>query len=441
MFDHNSTYEYPYPLRGTRSGVASVFFDEARIFVKAGDGGNGIVAFRREKFVPRGGPSGGNGGRGGDVLFVADERLQTLIDFKRRSHFRAERGGHGGGKDMQGANGESLRIPVPVGTVIRDEAGHLIADLVAPGQTVVVARGGKGGRGNAAFASSSNQAPHFAEKGEPGEEAWVSLEMKLIADVGIVGVPNAGKSTLLAAISAARPKIADYPFTTLVPNLGVVEIDNRVFVAADIPGLIEGASHGAGLGFKFLRHVERTRVLIHVIDGLAENPLDDMELINHELAVFGPRLARKPQVVAFNKMDVPQAAERWPEVQAAVTALGLPVYAISAATGQGVTPLIRAVADALAVAPPPEPLDETPVLRPEPDEDFFEVTRLGPNEYRVSGVRVERAARRTDWNNLDAIHRFHRIIRALGVDKALLDAGVADGDTVHIADIVELEWD
>ena len=418
-----------------------MFFDEARIFVKAGDGGNGIVAFRREKFVPRGGPSGGNGGRGGDVILVADDRLQTLIDFKKRSHFRAERGGHGGGSNMQGANGESLRIRVPVGTVVRNEAGDLVADLMTPGQEVVVARAGKGGRGNASFASASQQAPRFAEKGEPGEELWVSLELKLVADVGIVGVPNAGKSTLLVAVSAARPKIADYPFTTLVPNLGVAEVDHRVFVLADIPGLIEGASQGIGLGFKFLRHVERTRVLIHLVDGLSEDPLGDMEMINHELDVFDPRMSRKPQIVAFNEMDVPQAAERWPAVQAAVSERGLPVYAISAATGQGVQALLRGVAEALAMAPEPLPLDEIPVLRPEPDEDFFEVSRLGPNEYRVVGTRIERAARRTDWDNMDSIQRFHRIARAIGVEQALLDAGVGDGDTVRVADIIELEWD
>jgi len=418
-----------------------VFFDEARIFVKAGDGGNGIVAFRREKFVPRGGPSGGNGGRGGDVILVADDRLQTLIDFKKRSHFRAERGGHGGGSNMQGANGESLRIRVPVGTVARNEAGDLLADLLAAGQQVVVARGGKGGRGNASFASAAQQAPRFAEKGEPGEELWVSLELKLVADVGIVGVPNAGKSTLLAAVSAARPKIADYPFTTLVPNLGVAEVDHRVFVLADIPGLIEGASQGIGLGFKFLRHVERTRVLIHLVDGLSEDPLGDMEMINHELDVFDPRMSRKPQIVAFNKMDVPQAAERWPAVQAAISGRGLPAYAISAATGQGVQALLRGVAEALATAPEPLPVDEIPVLRPEPDEDFFEITRLGPGEFRVVGTRIERAARRTDWDNMDSIQRFHRIARAIGVEQALLEAGVGEGDTVHVADIIELEWD
>ena len=348
-----------------------MLFDEAKIRVKAGDGGNGIVAFRREKFVPRGGPSGGNGGRGGDVVLVADKRLQTLIDFKRRAYFSAERGGHGGGSDRQGANGETLRIAVPVGTVVRDDEGNLLADLTEPGQELVVAQGGKAGRGNAAFASASNQAPRFAEKGEPGEERWITLELKLIADVGIVGLPNAGKSTLLAAVSAARPKIADYPFTTLEPNLGVAEIDDRVMVLADIPGLIEGAHMGAGLGIKFLRHIERTRVLIHLLNGLSDDPLDDFETINHELYAFDERVARKPQIVALNKMDIPDVRDKWGTIQAAMQERGLPVYAISAATGEGVRDLLRAVAQALATAPEPEPLAETPVLRPQVDEDFF----------------------------------------------------------------------
>ena len=418
-----------------------MLFDEAKIRVKAGDGGNGIVAFRREKFVPRGGPAGGNGGRGGDVVLVADKRLQTLIDFKRRAYFSAERGGHGGGSDRQGANGETLRIAVPVGTVVRDDEGNLLADLTEPGQELVVAQGGKAGRGNAAFASASNQAPRFAEKGEPGEERWITLELKLIADVGIVGLPNAGKSTLLAAVSAARPKIADYPFTTLEPNLGVAEIDDRVMVLADIPGLIEGAHMGAGLGIKFLRHIERTRVLIHLLNGLSDDPLDDFETINHELYAFDERVARKPQIVALNKMDIPDVRDKWGTIQAAMQERGLPVYAISAATGEGVRDLLRAVAQALATAPEPEPLAVTPVLRPQVDEDFFEVKQVSPGVYRVSGPRIERAARRTDWDNRDAIERFHRIAIALGVEQALAEAGAGEGDTVHIADIVELEWE
>ena len=243
------------------------FIDEVKIYVKAGDGGNGAVAFRREKYVPFGGPAGGNGGKGGDVILYADPGMNTLVAFRRKRHFKAGRGGHGGGQNRQGAAGKDCRIPVPVGTVVRDaETGQILADLVEPGQEVVVARGGRGGRGNAAFASPTNQAPRFAEKGAPGEERWLILELKLIADVGIIGVPNAGKSTLLSVISAARPKIADYPFTTLSPNLGVVTVNFHDFVVADIPGLIEGAHKGAGLGDRFLRHIERTRLLIHLLD-------------------------------------------------------------------------------------------------------------------------------------------------------------------------------
>lgn len=419
-----------------------MLYDEAKILVKAGDGGNGVVAFRREKFVPMGGPSGGNGGRGGDVVLVADPQLNTLIDFTRRAHFRAGRGEHGSGKNMQGANGETLRVRTPVGTVVRDaETGDLLADLTTPGQEVVVAKGGQAGRGNAAFTSSSNQAPRFAEKGQPGEERWITLELKLLADVGIVGKPNAGKSTLLAAVSAARPKIADYPFTTLAPNLGVAEIDDRVMVLADIPGLIEGASEGAGLGHKFLRHIERTRVLLHLIDGLSEDPLVDFAVINQELAEFDARLARKPQVVAVTKMDVPDVQARWPALRDALAARGSPVHAISAATGQGVRELLRVVAAALETAPEPKPLEETPVFRPVVDEDYFEIKPLGQRRFRVSGARIEREARRTNWDNDDSIARFHRVARAIGVEKALAEAGVTEGDTVFIGDVVELEWE
>ncbi len=418
-----------------------MFFDEARIFVKAGDGGNGIVAFRREKFVPRGGPNGGNGGRGGDVVLVADNQLNTLIDFKHRNRYKADRGEHGGGSDKQGRGGETLSLRVPVGTVVRDDEGNLLADLVEPGQEVVVAQGGKGGRGNAAFANASNQAPRFAEKGEPGEERWITLELRLIADVGIAGLPNAGKSTLLASISAARPKIADYPFTTLAPNLGVAEVDNLAIVVADIPGLIEGASQGAGLGHKFLRHIERTRLLVHLLDGLSADPLADFAIVNHEMAEFDPGLADKPQIVALNKMDLPETQAKWPTLRDTLAAQGIKAYPISAATSEGVQTLLRAVIEALRTAPAPPPLAETPVLRPPVDERYFEVTKSAPREFRVVGPRVERAARRTDWDNDDAVERFYRIVRAMGIDRALLNAGVEQGDTVHIADIVELEWD
>ena len=314
-----------------------MLFDEAKIHVRSGDGGSGCVSFRREKYIPFGGPNGGNGGAGGDVFIVASRHLATLIDFKKRSHFRAERGGHGGSNNKQGARGKSLEVLVPIGTLVRDaETNEILADLTEDGQRVRVVEGGRGGRGNAAFATPTNQAPRLAENGEPGKSRWLRLELRLIADVGIVGLPNAGKSTLLAAVSAARPKIADYPFTTLEPNLGVAEVDQRTFVLADIPGLIEGASRGAGLGHAFLRHIQRTRVLIHLLNGLSEDPLQDWRQINEELRLYDPSLPSKPQVVALNKMDVPEVRERWPQVRRALLAEGVEEpMALSAATGEG----------------------------------------------------------------------------------------------------------
>lgn len=420
--------------------TGTVFFDEAKIYVKAGDGGDGCVSFRREKFVPFGGPNGGNGGKGGDVILVADRHLNTLISFRKRSHFKAPRGAHGRGKDQQGKAGADLRIPVPPGTVVRDaESGVVLADLVQPGAEVVVARGGRGGRGNAAFATPTNQAPRFAEKGEPGEERWLLLELKLIADVGIVGVPNAGKSTLLAAVTQARPKIADYPFTTLTPNLGVVTVDGRDFVLADLPGLIEGAHQGAGLGHQFLRHVERTRVLIHLLDGLAADPLEDFADINQELELYDPRLGEKPQIAVLNKMDLPEVRERWPAVRAALRNQGLNPLAISAATGEGVQALMQRVAQVLDELPPEPPAEVVPVIKPLPDEELFQVQRLEPGRFRVTGVRIERAAAMTDWDNDEAVARFQRVAAALGVTTALEEAGVQPGDTVYIGD-KELEW-
>jgi len=416
------------------------FFDEATIHVRAGKGGNGCVSFRREKYVPFGGPNGGNGGAGGDVYLVANRHLNTLIQFQRKQHFRAESGGHGRGKDMQGKRGEDLFIPVPPGTVVYDaKTGELLADLVQDGQKVLVAQGGRGGRGNAAFASPTNQAPRIAEKGEPGETRSLKLEMRLIADVGIIGAPNAGKSTLLAAVSAARPKIADYPFTTLSPNLGVATVDHRSLVLADIPGLIEGAHAGAGLGIKFLRHIERTRVLIHLLDGASADPLRDLEDINTELALFSPELAAKPQVVVLNKMDLPQAQEIWPIVEAAMREQHLPVFAISAVTGQGTRELLYAVLEMLE-ATPVEVLSpvEAKVFRPVEEEDAFELVKEG-DHFHVRGRRVERAAAMTDWNNREAIARFQRILKAIGVLEALQQAGVQPGDTVFVGDY-ELEW-
>jgi len=418
-----------------------MFFDEAKIYVKGGDGGNGCVAFRREKFVPFGGPSGGDGGAGGDVYLVASSHRNTLLHFKHQVHFRAGRGQHGRGKNQTGRRGDDVFIEVPLGTVVRDaDTRVVLADLTEPGQRVCVARGGRGGRGNAAFATSTNQAPRLAEKGEPGQERWLYLELKLIADVGIVGVPNAGKSTLLAAVSAARPKIADYPFTTLEPNLGVVAVDeNTTFVLADLPGLIEGASQGAGLGHKFLRHTERTRLLIHLLNGASADPLADYRAINEELALFSPNLAGKPQVVVLNKMDLPQAREMWPSIQVEMKRRGVEAMSISAVTGEGVKPLMRRVANLLTELPPPGPPTEVEVFTLPPDEEAFTIAREAGNVWRVRGIRIERAARMTNWEQSEAIERFHRLMVGLGIAQALEEAGVSEGDTVYIGDI-ELEW-
>lgn len=328
-----------------------MFIDQAVISVKGGDGGNGCVSFRREKFVPKGGPDGGDGGHGGDVVIVADESLSTLLDFQYRRHYRAERGSHGEGSTRHGRRGGSLVIPVPVGTVVKDaDGGQLLADLLTHGQQVVVARGGKGGRGNARFATATRRAPRQAESGLPGEERRLNLELRLIADAGLVGFPNTGKSTLLSRVSAARPKIADYAFTTTEPSLGVVGLpDGRSFVLADIPGLIEGAHQGAGLGQTFLRHIARTRALIHLIDlASGRDPVSDFETVNNELWRYDASLRARPMLVGLNKIDVPEARARLPEASAAIEALGYRVFALSAATGEGVSALMTAVADELS---------------------------------------------------------------------------------------------
>lgn len=419
----------------------SLFFDEAKIFVQASGGGNGCVSFRREKFVPHGGPDGGHGGKGGDVILVVDPRLNTLLSFRKNVHFRAERGAHGQGKNKQGKSADDLLIRVPPGTVARDaETGELIADLVSAEDRAIVAKSGRGGRGNSAFASSTNQAPRWAEKGEPGQERWIILELKLIADVGIIGLPNAGKSTLLASVTAARPKIADYPFTTLTPNLGVAVIDDREMVLADIPGLIEGAHAGTGLGDKFLRHVERTRVLVHLLDGALDDPLAAFETINRELAEYDPRLAAKPQIVALNKTDLPDAQAHWARIQKAMTKRGLDAFAISAASGHGVRELLRAVAARLAETPtePPSAEEELPVIRPDEDETAFEVAREG-HAYRVRGKKVERVVVMTNFDQEEAILRLHRVFQAMGITAALEKAGVREGSKVRIGE-VELEW-
>jgi len=417
-----------------------LFFDEVKIHVEAGAGGDGCVSFRREKYVPLGGPNGGNGGRGGDVYLEADPHLNTLISFKGRRHFKAQRGGHGKGKNMQGPKGDDVSLSVPAGTVVRDaETGELLADLTTAGQKALVARGARGGLGNAAFASPTNQAPRIAERGDPGESRRLILELKLIADVGIVGCPNAGKSTLLAAVSAARPKIADYPFTTLVPNLGMVGVDDRDFVMVDIPGLIEGAHKGTGLGHEFLRHIERTRVLIHLLDGAAEDPLQDLDDINEELRLFNSQLASKPQLVVLNKTDLPQAQELWPLVKEEVARRGTPVCSISAATGSGVREMLYLVLQLLDSLPEEEiALEEAAIFRPPEDDDGFSISAEEVG-FRIKGKRVERLVARTDWRHEESIRRLHRALERLGVAKAMEEAGVRKGDTVYIGDS-ELEW-
>ncbi len=423
-----------------------MFYDQAKILVQSGDGGDGMISFRREKHVPRGGPSGGDGGPGGDVILAVNPKLSSLLHLQRRVHLRAQSGGNGGSSNKTGAAGDPLVVEVPPGTVVRDaDTDELLADLANEGQRVTVARRGRGGRGNARFTTSTNQAPRIAERGEPGAERWLTLELKLIADVGIIGVPNAGKSTLLSVVSAARPKIADYPFTTLHPNLGVAALDDfSTLVLADIPGLIEGAHAGAGLGHDFLRHIERTRVLIHLLDGAADDPLEDWAKINQELALYNPVLADRPQIVVLNKMDLEEASVLWwPEIRAAAERHGFEALSISAVTGQGVQPLLRRAHQLLVELPPAVPLElSRPEARPQEDEDAFLVERItteaGP-AWQVSGVRIERLAAMTYWEFLEAAARFQRILEAMGITAALENAGVQPGDQVLIGDKV-LEW-
>ncbi|MCP4538540.1 MAG: GTPase ObgE [Chloroflexi bacterium] len=420
-----------------------MFYDQAEIYVKAGDGGDGCVAFRREKYVPYGGPAGGDGGRGGDVLFYVDVHLNTLYRFSRNRHFRAKRGIHGQGKGRHGAAGDTLRVPVPPGTIVYDaDTDDLLGDLTEPGEELIVARGGRGGKGNARFTSSTNQAPRIAEHGAPGQVRNLRLELKLLADVGLVGLPNAGKSTLLAAVTAAQPKIAPYPFTTLQPNLGVVVLDPQTeFVLADIPGLIKGASEGKGLGHEFLRHIERTRVLIHLIDGLSVDPLVDFATINHELEAFGHGLPRKPQLVVLNKMDMPEVRERWPEIKAALKAQGHSAVAISALARDGTRDLLYRAAQMLSdFVEETLPREETlPVFRLKDDDEVFTV-EWEEDGWRVRGERVERLAAMTIWNLEEAVFRFQRTLDRMEISAALEQAGVQPGDAVRIGD-KEFEWE
>jgi GTPase len=418
-----------------------MFIDEARIYVRSGRGGDGFVHFHREKFVARGGPDGGDGGRGGDVILEVAPTLNTLSSFRHATKFVAQDGGKGGVNNMTGKSADDLIILVPAGTVVRDDvSGELVGDLLEPHQRLIVCKGGRGGKGNPHFTNARIQAPRTAERGVPSEERTLRLELKLIADVGIVGVPNAGKSSLLASVTHAQPKIADYPFTTLEPNLGVAELDlDHSLVLADIPGLIEGAHEGVGLGFDFLRHVQRTRVLIHILDGLSEDPIADFSQINSEMALFDPYLAKKPQVVALNKIDLPEVQARWPEVKATLEARGYEPMAISAAAHTNVQELLWKAYELLKAAPPVEaPVETLPVYRPQEDPRTFTIAHVNEG-WQVHGVSIERAAEMTFWEFDGSVRRFQKLLETLGIEAALRKAGVQEGDTVFIGEY-ELEW-
>jgi len=418
-----------------------MFIDQVNIHVKSGKGGDGMVHFRREKYEPRGGPDGGDGGKGGDIIFEVKATLNTLSSFRPNEKFAAEPGKGGGGAQMTGRGGKDLVIPVPPGTIIYDaETGELLGDLTSPGQQLMVCKGGRGGRGNQHFATSRNQAPRTAERGEPHEEKMLRLELKLIADIGIIGLPNAGKSTLLSVLTNAKPKIGDYPFTTLEPNLGVAHIDDdTTVVLADIPGLIEGAHDGAGLGHDFLRHVQRTRVLIHMIDGLAEDPLADYSQINSEISLFDPKLGKKPQIVVVNKIDQPDVKERLTNIQSSFKNKNVDIITASAMARTSTREILLSAYKTLKEVPVEELEEELPVYKPDIDPNQFEVHRENGDEWRVSGVAIERAAKMTYWEHDGSVRRFQKLMDKLGVNDALREAGVQSGDTVFVGDF-DLEW-
>lgn len=425
-----------------------MFLDEVKIFVRSGDGGNGLVAFRREKYVPKGGPAGGDGGRGANVVFIVDEGLRTFMDYRYQKKFVAPNGENGMSKGMHGRKSKDLYLKVPPGTVIRDtDTGEVLADLVEYEQEVIVARGGRGGRGNCRFATPSNPAPEIAENGEPGEERNLTLELKLMADVGLVGFPSVGKSTLLSITSKAKPKIADYHFTTLAPNLGVVETkDHRSFVMADLPGLIEGASQGVGLGHQFLRHIERTKVIVHVVDMSAtdgRDPYEDYKIINQELGEYNMRLLERPQIVVANKMDIPAAQENLEEFKAKLAADGeeVDIVEISAFTRTNVDNLLYKISDILDSTDPnmlyeldteEESMENRVLYKHKPKDETFKITRDDTAAYVVSGPGIERAFLMTDFNRDASVRRFAQQMRSMGVDDALRERGCKNGDTVKI---------
>ncbi|MFC4306174.1 GTPase ObgE [Cohnella boryungensis] len=425
-----------------------MFVDKAKIFVKGGNGGDGLVAFRRELYVPEGGPAGGDGGNGGDVIFRVDEGLRTLMDFRYQKHFKADRGEKGRNKSQHGANADHMIVRVPPGTiVVDDDTGERVADLTRHGQEVVIAKGGRGGRGNIRFKSSVNTAPAIAENGEEGQERWVTLELKVMADVGLVGFPSVGKSTLLSVVSAAQPKIGAYHFTTITPNLGVVDLgDERSFVMADLPGLIEGAHTGVGLGHDFLRHVERTRIIVHVVDmsGMeGRDPYEDWVKINDELRLYNPKLAERPQIVAANKMDMAESEDNLSAFRDQVAELrpDIVIMPISSLTKQGVREMLYRVADLLDSLPDVSELEESEqaakadegiVYKYETTDDMAFTISKDNEVFVVESEGIERLMRRTQFNSYEAIMRFGRILRGLGIDDALRKRGAKDGNTIRI---------
>lgn len=416
-----------------------MFIDRARVFVSAGDGGDGMSSFRREKYVPNGGPSGGDGGKGADVILKADKNINTLVDFRYKRQFKAPAGENGQSGNKYGRGAEPMIIPVPLGTVVKEEAtGKVFCDLTQDGQTFTIAKGGRGGRGNAHFHSSANRAPTFAEKGEPGEEHWLQLELKVLADVGLLGYPSVGKSSILRKVSAAQPEVAAYHFTTLTPVLGVVSLPGeRSFVMADIPGLIEGASEGVGLGHNFLRHVERTNILIHVLDvsGMeGRDPKEDFDAINEELKKYSEKLSRKMQVVALNKIDLVQDEETIPNVRKYFEDKGYEVYCINALSGEGLPELMeRAYYWVENYEPDPESTDDTVMYEAKPDVEFV-ITRGDDAAFYIKGDRIERLVAMTNLDDDQSLRRFQQIWRYMELDKKLREKGCKDGDEVVIGD-------
>lgn len=421
-----------------------MFVDQVKVYVKAGDGGNGIVAYRREKYVPLGGPAGGDGGDGSDIIFEVDEGLNTLMDFRYQRHFSGKRGENGMGQTQHGKNASPLIIPVPPGTVVVDEeTDEVIADLTMHKQRAVIVKAGRGGRGNTRFATPRNPAPEIAENGEPGQERNIRVELKVIADVGLVGFPSVGKSTLLSVVSAAKPKIADYHFTTLAPNLGVVETgDQRSFVMADLPGLIEGASEGIGLGHQFLRHVERTRLIVHVIDMAAiegRDPYEDYTTINKELVEYDDKLVKLPQIIVANKMEMPNAEENLKVFKEKLNQ-DIKIFEVSALTRQGIKEAIYAIADRLEEIPKIQTeiddTEKTVIYRHHKKDDAFEITRNPDGTFELHGGELEKLFKMTDFSRDESAQRFARQIRSMGVDEALRKRGAKNGDTIHLLEYV-----